>query len=85
KADYVFLYDPWWNPAVENQAIDRTHRLGQDKTVMAYRLVAKDTIEERVLALMERKRELFEAVVGEASDQAVSTRLTREDLLQLLS
>ncbi len=85
KADYVFLYDPWWNPAVENQAIDRTHRLGQDKTVMAYRLVAKDTIEERVLALMQQKRELFDAVIGEATEQAVPGKLTREDLLELLS
>ncbi|MDD3953177.1 MAG: DEAD/DEAH box helicase, partial [Lentisphaeria bacterium] len=85
KADYVFLYDPWWNPAVENQAIDRTHRLGQDKTVMAYRLVAKDSIEERVLALMEQKRELFDAVIGEGAEQGVPGKLTREDLLQLLA
>ncbi|NLZ60554.1 MAG: SWF/SNF helicase family protein, partial [Lentisphaerae bacterium] len=59
KADYVFLYDPWWNPAVENQAIDRAHRIGQDKTVMAYRLLAKDSIEERVIELMQEKQELF--------------------------
>jgi SNF2 family DNA or RNA helicase len=84
KADYVFLYDPWWNPAVENQAIDRTHRLGQDKTVVAYRMVAKDTIEERVLALMEQKRELFDAVIGEADEQAIPGKLTRDDLLELL-
>ena len=85
RADYVFLYDPWWNPAVENQAIDRAHRIGQDKAVMAYRLVAKDSIEERVLELMQQKQELFETVIGSQSDAGVATKLTREDLAQLLS
>ena len=84
KADYVFLCDPWWNPAVENQAIDRTHRLGQDKTVLTYRMVVRDSIEERVLRLIQEKQELFNAVMGEDSDEAVSSRLTREDLLSLL-
>ena len=55
EADYVFLLDPWWNPAGEEQAIDRTHRIGQDKNVMVYRMVAADTIEEKVLALQGRK------------------------------
>ena len=64
-ADYVFLLDPWWNPAAEAQAIDRAHRIGQDKQVMVYRLVAADTIEEKVLALGERKAALFDAVVDE--------------------
>ncbi len=64
-ADYVFLLDPWWNPAAEAQAIDRTHRIGQDKQVMVYRLVAADTVEEKVLALGERKSALFDAVVDE--------------------
>ena len=53
------MLDPWWNPATEAQAVDRTHRIGQDKTVMVYRLVAKDTIEEKVMALKERKSALF--------------------------
>ncbi|MDY0176435.1 MAG: DEAD/DEAH box helicase [Lentisphaeria bacterium] len=84
KADYVFLYDPWWNPAVENQAIDRAHRIGQDKTVMAYRLLAKDSIEERVIELMQEKQELFEAVVGSQSEAGLTAKLTRKDLEQLL-
>ncbi|MCA9675479.1 MAG: DEAD/DEAH box helicase [Myxococcales bacterium] len=81
-ADHVFLLDPWWNPAVEDQAADRAHRIGQDKPVMVYRLVARDTVEERILALQERKRALADAALGEA-DRAVS--LTRDDLLALLS
>jgi SNF2 family DNA or RNA helicase len=82
-ADYVFLLDPWWNPAVERQAIDRTHRIGQTRTVNAYRLVARDTIEEKVLELQERKRELAEAILGEA--EGTLRDLTREDLEKLLS
>ena len=67
EADYVFLLDPWWNPAVEAQAVDRAHRIGQDKPVNVYRLVSADTIEEKVLALQERKRELFASVVDEGA------------------
>ncbi|MGC4014673.1 MAG: C-terminal helicase domain-containing protein [Luteolibacter sp.] len=55
-ADYVYIVDPWWNPAVEQQAIDRTHRIGQTKNIFAYRLICKDTIEEKMLQLQERKR-----------------------------
>ena len=69
EADYVFLLDPWWNPQAEEQAVDRTHRIGQDKPVMVYRLVSADTIEEKVMALKEKKAELFARVVegdGEA-------------------
>jgi superfamily II DNA or RNA helicase len=80
-ADHVFLMDPWWNPAVEDQAADRAHRIGQDRPVMVYRLVAKDTVEEGILALQSRKRALAEAALGEA-DRAAG--LTREDLLALL-
>lgn len=65
EADYVFVLDPWWNPAVEAQAVDRTHRIGQDKTVMVYRMVSEGTIEEKVVALQERKRELFARVVDD--------------------
>ena len=64
EADYCFVLDPWWNPATEAQAVDRTHRIGQTKTVMVYRLVAKDTIEQKVMDLKRRKNELFESVVG---------------------
>ncbi len=84
RADYVFLYDPWWNPAAENQAIDRTHRIGQTRPVFAYRLVAEDSIEGRVLELMRRKQELFDAVVGGATEQSIVERLDRNDLLKLL-
>jgi SNF2 family DNA or RNA helicase len=80
-ADHVFLLDPWWNPAVEDQAADRAHRIGQDKPVMVYRLVAHDTVEERILVLQEKKRAIAEAVLGEGG--AVSG-ITRDDLLDLL-
>lgn len=82
-ADYVFLLDPWWNPAVEAQAIDRTHRIGQTKQVFAYRLIAKDTVEEKVLALQETKRELAEAILTQ--DNSVLRDLTYDDLSSLLS
>ena len=62
-ADYVFVMDPWWNPAVEEQAIDRAHRIGQERPVNVYRLVAKGTIEEKVSQLQQRKRDLFTSVV----------------------
>lgn len=82
EADFVFILDPWWNPAAETQAIDRTHRIGQDKPVNVYRLVAADTIEESVVALQERKRDLFDAVVGKASD--VAAPLSADDIRGLL-
>ncbi len=83
EADYVFLLDPWWNPASEEQAIDRTHRIGQDKNVMVYRLVAADTIEEKVLALQERKAHLFNSVID---DEALfSAALTADDIRELLA
>ncbi|HJO23221.1 MAG: DEAD/DEAH box helicase [Myxococcota bacterium] len=80
-ADHVFILDPWWNPAVEDQAADRAHRIGQDRPVMVHRLVARDSVEERVLALQERKRELSRAAL---SDGGAAAGLTREDLLALL-
>lgn len=82
EADYVFILDPWWNPAAETQAIDRTHRIGQDKPVNVYRLVSADTIEESVVALQEKKRHLFDAVVGQASDMAAP--LSADDIRGLL-
>jgi SNF2 family DNA or RNA helicase len=82
-AEYVFLLDPWWNPAVEAQAIDRAHRIGQTREVFAYRLIAKDTVEEKVLALQQSKRALADAVL---SADAVGLRhLERADLELLLS
>jgi SNF2 family DNA or RNA helicase len=82
-AQYVFLLDPWWNPAVEAQAIDRAHRIGQRENVFAYRLIARDTIEEKVLALQAAKRELADAIVG--ADNALIRTLTKDDLALLLS
>lgn len=67
-ADYVFLMDPWWNPAVEDQAIDRVHRIGQDKTVFVYRLVTQGTIEERIMELKASKRNLFDQVIGNLTE-----------------
>ncbi|RFU21175.1 DEAD/DEAH box helicase [Geodermatophilus marinus] len=84
EADYVFVLDPWWNPAAEAQAVDRTHRIGQDKTVMVYRLVAADTIEQKVLALQERKRDLFTRVMDD-EDGAMSGALTAEDIRGLFT
>lgn len=80
-AEYVYLLDPWWNPAVEAQAIDRTHRIGQTRSVFAYRLIAKDTVEEKVLMLQDTKRELANAIIGE--DNSLIRDLRREDLEML--
>ncbi|SER74170.1 Superfamily II DNA or RNA helicase, SNF2 family [Propionibacterium cyclohexanicum] len=83
EADYVFVLDPWWNPAAEAQAIDRTHRIGQDKQVMVYRMVCVDTIEEKVVALQEHKRELFDQVLG---DEALSSgAISMDDIRSLLA
>jgi len=82
-AEYVFLLDPWWNPAVEAQAIDRTHRIGQSQPVFAYRLIARDTVEEKVLELQQSKRALADAIIGE--DNRLLGNLKREDLELLLS
>jgi superfamily II DNA or RNA helicase len=92
EADYVFLMDPWWNPASENQAIDRAHRIGQTKNVMVYRYVAEGTIEQKVLALQKRKAELFDDLMSDAgayegrgpSGQAFSQTVTAADIKGLL-
>jgi SNF2 family DNA or RNA helicase len=81
-ASYVILYDPWWNPAVEAQAIDRTHRIGQDRTVITYRLVTKDTVEDKILQLQQSKSVMVKDVIGEES---FGRNLTREDLAFLFS
>jgi superfamily II DNA or RNA helicase len=82
EADYCFVLDPWWNPAAEAQAVDRTHRIGQTRPVMVYRLVAKDTIEEKVMELKARKSALFDAVVG---DEALSVgTLSAEEIRSLI-
>ncbi len=78
EADYCFILDPWWNPAVEAQAVDRTHRIGQDKAVMVYRLVATGTIEEKVMELKARKQSLFARVMDD--DALLSAPLSVEDI-----
>jgi superfamily II DNA or RNA helicase len=82
-ADYVFILDPWWNPAVEAQAVDRAHRIGQTNPVFAYRLIAKDTVEEKILQLQGEKRQLAEAIVS--ADENLLRTLTADDLQMLLS
>ena len=82
-AEYVFLLDPWWNPAVEAQAIDRAHRIGQTRQVFAYRLIAKDTVEEKVLQLQQTKKDLADAIVN--ADNSLIRTLGKEDLELLLS
>ncbi|MBS1151999.1 MAG: SNF2/helicase domain protein [Myxococcaceae bacterium] len=81
-ADHVFLVDPWWNPAVEAQAADRAHRIGQERAVFVYRLVSQGTVEERILLLQDKKRALFEAALGEGT---AAGGLTRDDLLELFN
>ena len=81
-ADYVFIVDPWWNRAAENQAIDRTHRIGQTNPVFCYRMIAKDTIEEKILELQQRKADLASSLL--ASDSNAVKALSVEDIEQLL-
>ena len=82
-ADYVFILDPWWNPAVEAQAVDRTHRIGQLRQVFAYRLITRDTVEEKVLELQQSKRSLADAIIG--AENSLIRDLRREDIELLLS
>ena len=82
EADYCFVLDPWWNPATEAQAIDRTHRIGQTNPVIVYRYVSAGTIEEKVMELKERKAALFDSVM---SDDGLSGALTEADIRNLFS
>lgn len=82
-AEYVFILDPWWNPAVEAQAVDRAHRIGQNRRVFAYRLIARDTVEEKILQLQGEKRKLADAIITE--NNSLIRELTAEDLTLLLS
>ena len=81
-ADVVLHYDPWWNPAVESQATDRAHRIGQDKVVTVYKLIASDTVEDKVLQLQQSKRKLLEQVFEES--EAVNLKLSVSDLRELI-
>ncbi|MDP6057887.1 MAG: C-terminal helicase domain-containing protein [Pirellulaceae bacterium] len=82
-ADYVFILDPWWNPAVEQQAIDRAHRIGQTRHVFAYRLICEDTVEQRIAELQQQKKQLADAIMDNKQDML--RQLTREDMERLLS
>jgi SNF2 family DNA or RNA helicase len=82
-AEYVFILDPWWNPAVEAQAIDRAHRIGQTRPVFAYRLISRDTVEDKIVELQQSKRELAESIV--AADANLMRQLTAADLELLIS
>jgi non-specific serine/threonine protein kinase len=82
-ADYVYIVDPWWNPAVEQQAIDRTHRIGQTKNIFAYRMICKDTVEDKILLLQEKKKALAADLITD--DAGFVKNLTREDLEYLFS
>lgn len=84
-ADYVFLLDPWWNPAVEAQAIDRAHRVGQTKTVFAYRMICRDTVEEKIAELQKKKRDLADAILDGGDQKSILRDLSVEDLELLLS
>lgn len=81
EADYVFIVDPWWNPAVEQQAVDRTHRIGQTKPVFAYRFISEGTIEEQILDLQEKKKELVRSIIGE--DASIFKTLTQDEIVAL--
>lgn len=83
SAEYVYLLDPWWNPAVEAQAIDRSHRIGQTRRVFAYRLIARDTVEQKILDLQQKKRDLADAILN--ADNRMLRDLSRDDLEFLLS
>ena len=82
-ADYVYIVDPWWNPAVEQQAIDRTHRIGQTKNIFAYRMICTDTVEDKILKLQDRKRSLARELITD--DEGFVKSLTREDVEYLFS
>jgi SNF2 family DNA or RNA helicase len=81
SADYVFIYDPWWNPAVESQAVDRSHRIGQKNTVFVYRFVVKDSVEEKILTLQESKRELVKNII--TVDESIMKKMDKSDIENL--
>jgi len=82
-ADYVIHIDPWWNPAVEQQATDRTHRIGQEKPVFIYKLIVRESVEEKMVHLQERKRALADSII--TSEQGIVKALTRDDVADLFS
>ncbi|MDD1638626.1 MAG: SWF/SNF helicase family protein [Methylococcaceae bacterium] len=82
EADTVIIYDPWWNPAAESQAADRAHRIGQDKPVFVYKLITENTVEEKIIAMQERKRALAESIYKDDAKEE-SLKFTAEDLSAL--
>jgi len=82
-ADTVIHFDPWWNPAVEDQATDRAHRIGQSKVVTSYKLIARDTIEEKILQLQNRKREIIQGTIG--GEEEFAAALSWEEIQELLA
>ncbi len=82
-ADYVYLVNPWWNPAVEQQAIDRTHRIGQTQKVFAYKMICKDTVEEKILKLQEKKKALVNDIIS--AEKSLLKTLTKDDVVDLFS
>lgn len=83
EADYVFILDPWWNPAVEQQAVDRTHRIGQTKNVFVYKFITKDTVEEKILALQNRKRVVAESLI--TTEESFAKLLSSQDIQDILN
>jgi SNF2 family DNA or RNA helicase len=82
-AEYVFILDPWWNPAVEAQAIDRAHRIGQENTVFTYKFITRNTVEEKILALQRSKKRLFNELI--TTEDSFVKSLSKTDVLDLLS
>src|SRR5690606_30682285 len=82
EADYVFILDPWWNPAVEQQAIDRSHRIGQTKNVFIYKFITKDTVEEKILALQNRKLTVAKSLI--TTEDSFIKSLTEEDIKEIV-
>ena len=84
-ASYVFIMDPWWNPAVETQAIDRAHRIGQENTLTVYRPIIKNSVEEKVLALQDMKRQLFKELLPDDDESLFTGKLSMKDFEHLLT
>ena len=82
EADYVFILDPWWNPAVEAQAVDRAHRIGQKKKVFTYKFITRNTVEEKILMLQKRKLKLTTELI--TTEESFMKQLTRDDINQIL-
>ena len=83
EADYVFILDPWWNPAVEAQAVDRAHRIGQKKKVFTYKFITRNTVEEKIVMLQQKKLKLSQDLI--TTEETIMKQLTREDIAQMLA